>query len=162
MLSAPGEAAVVGVRVSRMLNTRFSVDAGVAISQNRSWSGAASASSSDFTKRTTFTSAALLWRPMDSSSRLQVGLGIGPAAIHHGGSGESMLARQVDLGALLAAEASVRLGGRVRVGVDVQNYQFASRFAEMEFDDGGFPADYQPGTRWRSEWVVLPSVRFVF
>jgi hypothetical protein len=162
MMSAPGEAPVVGLRLSRALTRHFDLDAGLAVSQNRSFSGGGPVPLPDFAKRTTFASVTVIWRPVSPAPRVQLGLGAGPAVIFHGGSGESVLARQVDIGATIMPSASVRLGERVRFGLDVQNYQFASRFADAQFQGHTMPPDYTAGTRWRSDWVVLPSLRVAF
>lgn len=159
MMSAPGEAPVVGLRVARVLSRHLSADIGVAVSQNRSWSGGGPVPLPGFAKRTTFTSATVIWRPLDPASGVQLSLGAGPALVIHGGSGESMLSRQVDVGGLGTAGASVRLSSRLRLGVDVQNYRFSSRFGEARFTESGFPSEHQAGTHSRSEWVILPSLR---
>jgi len=162
MFSAPGEAPVIGIRVARSIRPQFSIDVGVAVSQNQSWSGGGAVPLPDFVKRTAFSSATLLFRPLDPESSLQVHLSVGPAAIFHGGSGESVLTREIDVGFAGAAGASFAIGDRMTLGLDVQNYVFASEFGEVDFAGAGFPADYQPGTRWRSEWLVLPSLRIRF
>ena len=162
MFSAPGEAPVIGVRIARSIRPQFSIDVGAAVSRNQSWSGGGAVPLPDFVKRTGFTSATVLWRPLDPESSLQLTLGLGPAAIFHGGSGESVLTREIDVGGMGTAGVSFGIGNRFRLGLDVHNYRFASEFGEVDFAGAGFPADYQPGTRWRSEWLVLPSLRIRF
>jgi hypothetical protein len=162
MASAPGEAPVVGVRASYWLGENFGLDAGLAVSQNRSWSGSVATPETYFVKRTVFTSAAVLWRPFGESDRWRLQLGLGPAAISHGGSGESLLARQTDLGAVATVGGELGIGDRLRLGVDVYNYRFSSRFADPEsLSLVGSPA-FSSGSRKRSEWLVLPSIRWAF
>src|SRR5688572_17546328 len=146
MFSAPGEAPVIGIRVARSIRPQFSIDVGVAVSQNQSWSGGGAVPLPDFVKRTAFSSATLLFRPLDPESSLQVHLSVGPAAIFHGGSGESVLTREIDVGFAGTAGASFAIGDRFRLGLDFHNYLFASEFGEVDFVGAGFPADYEPGT----------------
>lgn len=139
MFSTEGEAPSIGMRVSNWVHPHFGVDAGLAISQNRSWQGAAPAPRPSFVKRTVFTSAAALWRPLAPDGRWHLQVGLGPAAIFHGGSGESLLARQTDFGAMGTAGVHVALGERLHLGVDVYNYRFASRFKETITRRGRIP-----------------------
>lgn len=162
MMSAPGEAPVIGLRLTRVLRQHFDIEAGIAVARNESWSGGGAVPLPEFSKHTTFTSAAVIWRPLDETKRAQLRMGAGPALIFHGGSGESVLTRQTDLGAVATAGASLRIGQRLSVGLDVQNYHFASRFGAAPFENGGYPEGYREGTRWRSEWLVLPSLRIAF
>ena len=158
MATAPGEAPVLGVRASYWLNENFGVDAGVAASQNQSWSGTVISPEPEFAKRTVFTSAALLWRPFGHGGRWSMHLGLGPAAITHDGSGTSLLSRQTDFGAVAAGGVELRIGDRLLAGLDVHNYRFSSRFTGSELT---IP-ESRPGSRLRSEWLVLPTIRWVF
>ena len=159
MMSAPGEAPAIGVRAVYWRN-HFGFDAGVVTSQNRSWSGGGSVPLPDFSKRTTFTNAGLLWRPLDPAARAQVHMGVGAAAIFHGGSGESVLTRTTDLGGVATAGAALRIGERFTLGLSAYNYRFSSEFRDVDYEG---PMDtFQSGSRSRSEWLVLPTLRIQF
>ena len=155
--STRGEAPTVGLRATYWLRSHLGVEAGIATSQNQSWEGAGAAPIPTMNKRTSFASLAAVWRPFDPARRIQPRLGFGPAAIVHSGSGESLLARQWDLGVVASAGAHVRLGRNLQLGLDVQNYRFSTDF--KQYSSSGRTISHGEVVR-RSEWLLLPAIRW--
>ena len=155
--STRGEAPTLGVRATYWTKSRFGLEAGIATSQNRSWEGGGRVPIPAMTKRTSFASLAAVWRPFDPARRIQPRLGFGPAAIVHSGSGESLLARQWDLGVVASAGAHVRLGRSLQLGLDVQNYRFSTDF--KQYSSSGRTISRGEVIR-RSEWLLLPAIRW--
>jgi|SRR5687767_3557180 len=166
--SARGEAPAIGLRAVHWNRAHFGIDAGITVSQNRSWAGSfrtidangspSTRPTTSFVKRTVFTSVAAVWRPTAPGSRLQLQLGLGPTAVLHDGTGESLHSRQVDFGVVGSAGAHIALSPRLRLGIDVYNYRFSSEFRDWWRDADGtyrFPA----GSTARSEWVFMPALR---
>jgi hypothetical protein len=160
---ARGEASTFGLRVGKWLSNRWGVDGGLALSRNRSWQGSVSipvglGRASDFETRTIFSSATLRARITEPASRFGLIVGAGPALIFHGGSGNSLLARNTDLGGLVDLAGSVRLSSRLAFTLNLHQYLFSSRFAEPYV--GPFLGDpVQPaGSRFRHEFVILAGV----
>jgi hypothetical protein len=160
---AKGEATTFGLRLGKWLSNRWGVDGGFALSRNRSWQGSVSIPvglgiASDFQTQTIFSSATLRARITAPESRFGLIVGAGPALIFHRGSGNSLLARNTDLGGLLDVSGSVRLSSRLAFTLDLQQYLFSSRFAQPY--PGQFVGDpIQPaGSQFRHEFVILAGV----
>lgn len=160
---AKGEASTFGLRLGKWLSNRWSVDGGFALSRNRSWRGSVSiptglGTASDFQTQTIFSSATLRARITAPNSRFGLTVGAGPALIFHRGSGNSLLARNTDLGGLVDVGGSVRFSSRLAFTLDVQQYLFSSRFDEP------YPGQFlgepiQPaGSQFRHEFVILAGV----
>lgn len=164
---AKGEASTFGLRLGKWLSNRWGINAGVALSRNRSWQGSVSIPTglgiaSDFQTQTIFSSATLSARITAPNSRFGLIVGAGPALIFHRGSGNSLLARNTDLGGLVDVGGSVRLSSRLAFTLDVQQYLFSSRFAEPYA--GQFVGDpIQPaGSKFRHEVVLLAGLSWRF
>ena len=158
-----GEATTFGLRLGKWLSDRWGVDGGVALSRNRSWQGSVSIPTgpriaSDFQTQTLFSSATLRARITAPNSRWRLVVGAGPAVIFHRGSGNSLLARNTDLGGLVDVGGGVRLSSRLAFTLDAQQYLFSSRFAEPYA--GQFVGDpVRPaGSQFRHEVVILAGV----
>jgi hypothetical protein len=158
--SSPGEAPAIGLRGTYWMNRFLGFDLGATISQNRSWAGSANENSPDFAKQTVFTSATIALRSGSPTRRLQAQFRFGPAGVFHAGSGESVLARQVDVGVTAALSTYMRVSNRLQLGVELQNYTFQSHYESWQLFGGGhvFGEDH----RTRYEFVLLPSVRYWF
>lgn len=156
--SARGEAPTFGVRAAYWFDSRFGLEAGVATSQNQSWEGSAGQPIPVMNKRTTFASFGAAWRPFDVERRLQLRLGLGPSVIVHHGSGESLLARQWDLGVQGSAGVHLRVSESLRLGVDLQNYRFKTDFRQAYAGGGRTISNGEVIPR--SEWLVLPAIRW--
>ncbi len=109
-----------------------------------------------------FSSVAGVWRPLSPGASLQLQLGLGPALIAHAGSGESLMARQVDVGGVATAGARIALSRRLGLGVDVYDYRFTSRFDSFAFDPGNGTYRYPAASVRRSEWLILPGLQLRF
>lgn len=156
--SARGEAPAVGIQGVYWTGKHFGVGSSFTVSQNRSWHGSSTEGSAAIIKRTYFTSLNASWRFFNPGSHAQFNLYAGPAAVYHGGSGESLLARTTDLGIVAGASSSLRLNQHFSVGIDFQNYRFRSDY-RIASGPGGYMIS--PGeVHRRSEWLVLPNIRF--
>jgi hypothetical protein len=113
---------------------------------------------SDFQTQTIFSSATLRARITAPESRFGLIVGAGPALIFHRGSGNSLLARNTDLGGLVDVGGSLRLSSRLGFTLDLQQYLFSSSFAEPYA--GQFVGDpIQPaGSQFRHEFVILAGL----
>jgi hypothetical protein len=155
-----GEATTFGVRVGGWLSHRWGIDGGIAVSNNHSWNGGApfGLMVEEFETRTVFTSATVRARLTSPTSRLGLNIGAGPALIFHGGSGTSLLTRNTDLGGLVDVAGTVGVGSRLAVTLNLQQYLFASNFAEPY--TGQFVGDpVRPaGSQFRHEFVVLTGL----
>lgn len=156
--SARGEAPAIGVRTTYWFKPRLGIGGGITASENRSWFGGGSEPLPEMAKRTIFASAAAEWRAFAPESRFQLQVGLGPAVVVHTGSGESLLARQTDLGIIASAAPHIRIGRGLRVGLDLQNYRFKTDF-RLAFTRDGRPVS-SGGVVRRSEWIVLPTIRW--
>ena len=85
-------------------------------------------------------------------------MGAGPAVIFHGGSGTSLLTRNTDIGGLVDVAGSIGVGSRLAITLNLQQYLFASSFAEPY--RGQFLGDpVRPaGSQFRHEFVVLTGI----
>jgi hypothetical protein len=92
--------------------------------------------------------------------RPQAQLRFGPAAVFHAGSGESILARQVDFGITAALGGYVRVGQRLQLGMELQNYTFQSHYNSWQVPGG--PHVFGEDHRTRYELILLPTVRYWF
>jgi hypothetical protein len=155
-----GEATTFGVRVGGWLSHRWGIDGGIAVSNNHSWNGGApfGLMVEEFETRTVFTSATVRARLTSPTSRLGLNIGAGPALIFHGGSGTSLLTRNTDLGGLVDVAGTVGVGSRLAVTLSLQQYLFASNFAQPY--TGQFVGDpVRPaGSQFRHEFVVLTGL----
>ena len=158
LYSARGEAPAVGVRGAYWFFDQVGAQAGILTSRNTSSFGGGPGPLPDLIKRTTFISVAAVWRVLPAGSRALFDLSIGPAAVVHSGSGESLLTRQTDLGVAGSAAASLRISPALRIGIDVQNYRFRSDFRISEGPDGRLISRGEVVPR--SEWLVLPAIHW--
>ena len=152
--TAKGEAPTLGLRATRWLGARLGIDGGLALAHNASWSGSLPDHATAPRKLTLFSSVGPVWRFLPAKSRWQLQAGAGPALIFHTGSGQSLLTRSTDFGAVAMADGSVRLSRRLRLAVGAQNYRFTSRFERVWFCPGGNVS--------RSEWVLQTGLRLDF
>jgi hypothetical protein len=157
---AKGEATTFGIRVGSWLSNRWGIDGGIAVSTNHSWNGGApfGLMIEEFETRTVFTSATVRARLTSPTSRLGLSIGAGPAVIFHGGSGTSLLTRNTDLGGLVDLVGNVGLTSRLGITLNLQEYLFASSFAEPY--TGQFLGDpVRPaGSQFRHEFVLLTGI----
>ena len=155
-----GEATTFGMRVSGWLSNRWGIDGGLAVSNNHSWDGGApfGLMVEEFQTRTVFASATVRARLTPPKSGLGLSIGVGPAIIFHGGSGTSLLTRNTDFGGLTDVAGSVGVTSRLAVTLNLQQYLFASNFAEPY--TGQFLGDpVQPaGSQFRHEFVILTGI----
>jgi len=155
-----GEAPTVGLRATRWLTGHLGLDAGLALAHNTSWQGGLPAGST-LRKLTLFSSVAPVLRVQVPNKTWQLQVGAGPALISHMGSGESLLARSTDLGAVAMADLSTRLSRRLRLAFGAQNYRFSSRFdSQAPVPYGGYV--YPTGNVARSDWVFQTGLRVSF
>ena len=112
---AKGEATTFGIRAGGWLSALWGIDGGIAVSTNRSWNGGApfGLMVEEFETRTVFSSATLRARVTPPTSRLGLIMGAGPALIFHGGSGNSLLTRNTDIGGLVDIVGSLGLSSRL-------------------------------------------------
>lgn len=153
---AKGEARMLGLRLGTWFSDRWGLDGGVAWSSNRSWQGSTTLPPQPFRTQTFFTSATLRARLTSPGSRWGLVAGAGPALIFHGGSGTSLLARSTDLGGLLSLGGSVRVGSRLALTLDVQEYLFGSRFVASQSPQ--FGSARSAGSEFRHEFALLAGV----
>lgn len=155
-----GEATTFGVRVGGWLSNRLGIDAGIAVSNNHSWNGGAPLGLmvEEFETRTVFSSATLRARLTSPNSRLGLSIGAGPAVIFHGGSGTSLLTRNTDVGGLIDVAGGVRVSSRLAITLNLQEYLFASTFAQPY--SGQFQGDQvrPAGSQFRHEFVLLTGL----
>ena len=157
VFSTRGEAPTIGLRTTYWLRSHLGVEAGFATSQNQSWEGGGLMPIPTMNKRTSFASLAAVWRPFDAARRVQPRLAVGPAVILHSGSGESLLARQWDLGVVGSAGVHLRVSKSVQLGFDLQNYRFSTDF--KQYSSSGHTISRGEVIR-RSEWLLLPAIRW--
>jgi hypothetical protein len=160
--SAPGEATTLGLRVGRRLSAHWGFDAGAAWSRNRSYPGSATLPPPEAYNETVFTSATLWVRPTARTATISISGGLGPALIFHGGDGISLLTRQTDLGAVLAAVAEARVWTRIGFRIDVQHYLFSSSFAQAYPPPLARSPVQPPGEQFRREWVMMAGATLHF
>ena len=112
----------------------------------------------EFETRTIFASATVRARLTPPKSGLGFSIGAGPAVIFHGGSGTSLLTRNTDIGGLVDLAGSVGESSRLAVTLNLQQYLFASNFAEPY--TGQFLGDpVRPsGSQFRHEFVILSGI----
>jgi hypothetical protein len=155
-----GEATTFGIRIGGWLSERWGFDGGIAVSNNHSWNGGApfGLMVEEFETRMVFTSATIRARLTSPLSGLGLNIGAGPAIVFHGGSGTSLLTRNTDIGGVVDIAGSVRVSSRLAVTLNLQQYLFASSFAESY--TGQFLGDpVQPaGSRYRHEFVILTGI----
>jgi hypothetical protein len=85
-------------------------------------------------------------------------VGAGPALVFHRGSGSSLLARQTDIGAVLALSGALALDSHLAFRVDAQQYLFSSAFTDT-YSPPLIGTPVQPaGSRFRRELVVLAGL----
>jgi hypothetical protein len=160
LAGAKGEATTFGVRVGAWLSKRWGIDGGLAVSNNHSWNGGApfGLMVEEFETRTVFTSATVRARLASSTSRLGLNIGAGPALIFHSGSGTSLLTRNTDIGGLVDVAGTIGVSSRLAVTLNLQQYLFASNFAEPY--SGQFVGDpVRPaGSQFRHEFVLLTGI----
>lgn len=155
--STSGEAPTLGLRATYWIRSHLGVEAGFATSQNQSWEGGGLMPIPTMNKRTSFANLAAVWRPFVDTRRVQPRLAFGPAVIMHSGSGESLLARQWDLGVTASAGVHVRISQSMQLGVDLQNYRFSTDF--KQYSTSGRTISRGEVVR-RSEWLLLPAIRW--
>ncbi len=160
--TARGEAPTLGVRATRWLTGHMGLDAGLALAHNTSWQGSlAEGSGTTLRKLTLFSSVAPVFRVQVPNNPWQLQVGAGPALIAHMGSGESLLARSTDVGAMALVDLSTRLSRRLQLVFGAQNYRFSSRFdSQAPVPYGGYV--YPTGNVARSEWVITTGLRVSF
>jgi hypothetical protein len=155
-----GEATTFGIRVGGWLSKHWGIDGGIAVSSNHSWNGGApfGLMVEEFETRTVFTSTTVRARLTSPTARLGLSIGAGPALIFHGGSGASLLTRNTDFGGLVDLAGNVALTSRLGLTLNLQEYLFASSFAEPYA--GQFLGDpVQPaGSQFRHEFVFLTGI----
>src|SRR4051812_29875459 len=155
---AAGEATTFGLRLNGPIHGRLYLDGGVAWSRNTSAQGTVGPGMPKFETHAVFTSVTVQARLTAPDARLDLRAGAGPALILHGGTGASLLARQADLGALLATGTGFSLDGRLALRLDAQEYLFSSRFADA-YTPWWIGAPTQPaGARFRHEFALLVGV----
>jgi hypothetical protein len=157
--SAPGEAMAVGVRLGSPVASRFGWDAGLVWSRNESASGSfGGGRAPDFETHTIFASATAQAMVTPPTARLGLRLGLGPALIFHSGSGESLLGRQTDVGAMATLSGQYSLDGRLALRLDAQEYLFSSSFRQP-YEGQFVGAPVQPaGSQFRHEFVILAGL----
>jgi hypothetical protein len=157
---AKGEATTFGIRVANWLSDRWGIDGGMAMSTNHSWNGGApfGLRTEEFETRTVFTSATVRARLTSPKSGIGLIIGAGPALIFHAGSGTSLLTRNTDLGGLVDLAGTVGLTSRLGITLDLQQYLFASSFAEP-FTGQFLGVPIRPaGSEFRHELVILTGI----
>jgi hypothetical protein len=155
---AAGEATTFGLRLNGPIRGRLYLDGGVAWSRNTSAQGSVGPGMPRFEIHTVFTSATVQARLTAPDARLDLRAGAGPALILHGGTGASLLARQADLGALLAIGTGFSLDGRLGLRVDAHEYLFSSQFTDA-YTPAWIGAPTQPaGARFRHEFALLVGI----
>ncbi len=160
--TARGEAPTLGVRATRWLSGHVGLDAGLALAHNTSWQGSlADGPHATLRKLTLFSSVAPVLRVQVPNNPWQLQFAAGPALVSHMGSGQSLLARSTDVGAMGMVDLSTRLARRLRLVFGAQNYRFSSRFdAQAPAPYGGYV--YPTGNVARSEWVITSGLRASF
>ena len=159
MVSSSGEAPAIGLRLTHWLRPRVALEGEVALSRNRSWHGSSPFPRPDFHTEKVFTSVRLAIRT-SSTDRVQLDLGAGPAFVFHGGTGESYLDRDVNVGAVLALGARIRFDDRLAVRLSGLGIYYGSRYTQpyQEVDGSVLGA-----ARWsRRTAVVLAGLSYTF
>jgi hypothetical protein len=155
MLSAPGEATALGLRVGAPMAGRWRWDAGLVFSLNRSALGTVGRKAPPFETQTLFVSTSIQAQLTPPGGRLGLRAGAGPALIGHRGSGTSLLTRQTDLGGMLSLTGQYSLDGRLALRLDAQEYLFSSSFRDA-YGGQYIGAPVQPaGSQFRHELVLL-------
>jgi hypothetical protein len=112
----------------------------------------------EFETRNVFASATFRGRLTSPKSRVGLSIGAGPALVFHDGSGTSLLTRNTDIGGLVDVAASIGLGSRLAATLNLQQYLFASNFAQPYAGQFVGEPVRPAGSQFRHEFVILTGI----